>query len=91
MMMTKILKNLLFGYRTDIEYWIPIKDIVITYDFQITSPNSKKFKEKLYNFRKYGTLGKIKLNKNFELVDGYCSYLIYKKYGMGKVPVYFVE
>lgn len=27
------LRQLLFGYRTGVEYWIPIKDIVITYDF----------------------------------------------------------
>ena len=25
------------------------------------------------------------------LVDGYCSYLIGKKHGMDKIPVYFVD
>lgn len=90
-MMNKTLRNLLFGYRIDTEYWIPIKDIVITYNFQLTSPNHKKFKRKLYNFKKFGALGRIEINKNFELVDGYCSYLICKKYDMGKVPVYFVD
>lgn len=85
------LKWLLFGHRTNIEYWIPIKDIVITYDFQLTSPNPSKFWSKVHYFEKAGFLGKIKLNKNFELVDGYCSYLICKMYGIDKVAVWFVE
>lgn len=32
------LKTLLFGYKENTEYWIPIKDIIITYNFQLTSP-----------------------------------------------------
>lgn len=91
MMMNRNLWALLFGHRTDVEYWIPIKDIVITYDFQLTSPKSKKFWRKVYGFKKYGTIGKIKLNKDFELVDGYCSYLIYKMNDIDKVPVWFVN
>lgn len=79
------------GYKSDVEYWIPIKDIVITYDFQLTCPNHKKFWTKVYKFNKYRTLGKIELNKNFELVDGYCSYLIFKMNNIDKVPVWFVE
>lgn len=90
-MMNKTLRNLLFGYRNNTEYWIPIKDIVITYNFQLTSPNPKKFKRKLHDFKKSGILARIEINKNFELVDGYCFYLICKKYDIGKVPVYFVD
>lgn len=41
-MMNK-LKMMIFGHRTNTEYWIPIKDIIITYDFQLKSPNPKKF------------------------------------------------
>ena len=44
-MMNKILWALLFGHRTDVEYWIPIKDIVITYDFQLKSPHPKEVLE----------------------------------------------
>ena len=40
-------------------------------------------------FLKNGTIGKIILNDNFELIDGYCTYLILKKHDANKVPVYF--
>ena len=80
-----------FKKKPDVEYWLSISDIDITYDFQLSSPRIAKFKRKEREFLKYGTLGKIILNQNFELVDGYCSYLICKKYGMDKVPVYFVD
>lgn len=85
------IKELLFGYRTDIEYWIPLKDVVIKYNFQLTCPNPTKFKYKENLFKNKGVLGRIILNKNFELIDGYCSYLIYKKYGIEKIPVWFVD
>ena len=70
---------------------ISISDVDITYDFHLSSPRIIKFKRKEREFLKNGTLGKIILNQNFELVDGYCSYLICKKYGMDKIPVYFVN
>ena len=80
-----------FKKKQDVEYWIPIRDVNITYDFQLSSPRIAKFKRKEREFLKYGILGKIILNHNFELVDGYCSYLICKKHGMDKIPVYFVD
>ena len=70
---------------------IPISDIVITYDFQLTSPRYAKFVYKERQFLEYGFLNKIILNNNFELIDGYCSYLICKKYGINKVSVYFED
>ena len=85
------IKELLFGYRTNVEYWIPIRDVVITYDFQLNSPNPSKFRYKEHIFKQKGLLDKIILNKNFELIDGYCSYLICKKYGVEKVPVWFAD
>ena len=78
-----------FKKKTDTEYWIPISDIVITYDFQLTSPRRIKFERKERDFLKNGTIGKIILNDNFELIDGYCTYLILKKHDANKVPVYF--
>jgi len=42
-------------------------------------------------YRNSGNLGRIVLNKDFELIDGYCSYLICKKYKFDKVPVWFVH
>ena len=80
-----------FKKKPDVEYWISISDVDITYDFQLSSPRIAKFNRKERNFLKNGTLGKIILNQNFELVDGYCSYLIGKKHGMDKLPVYFVD
>ena len=77
--------------KPDVEYWIPIRDVNITYDFQLSSPRIIKFKRKEREFLKNGTLGKIILNQNFELVDGYCSYLICKKYGMESVIDFVVE
>ena len=66
--------------KPDIEYWIPIRDVNITYDFQLSSPRIIKFKRKEKEFLKNGTLGKIILNHNYDLVDGYCIYLICKKW-----------
>lgn len=80
-----------FKKKPDVEYWLSISDIDITYDFQLSSPRIAKFTRKEREFIKNGTLGKIILNHNFELVDGYCSYLICKKYGIDKIPVYFVD
>ena len=77
--------------KPDVKYWIPIRCVNITYDVQLSCPGITKFKRKEKEFLKNGTLGKIILNQNFELLDGYCSYLICKKYGMDKVPVYFVD
>ena len=89
MLMTDIRK--FFKKKPETEYWIPITDVIITYDFQLSSPRITKFTLKEREFLKNGILGKIILNQNFELVDGYCSYLICKKYGIDKIPVYFVN
>lgn len=83
------LKTLFFGYRENTEYWIPLKDIIIPYEFELKSPRRKKFAAKEQAFLQNGMLGRIILNNKFELIDGYCSYLICKKYELGKVPVYF--
>lgn len=84
------LLNMIFGYKRNKEYWIPINDVKISYEFQLSSPNSKKFRYKENVFRNSGCIGRIILDENFELIDGYCSYLICKKYGMDKVPVWFI-
>ena len=89
MMMKYIIKFL--KKKPDMEYCIPINDVIITYDFQLSSPRITKFTLKEREFLKNGILGKIILNQNFELVDGYCSYLICKKHGIDKIPVYFVD
>lgn len=82
----------LFGfYRTNIEYWIPIGDITISQEFQLSKPNFNKVCRKDKIFKKTGRMSKIILNKDFVLTDGYISYLLYESYGMDKVPVYFED
>lgn len=78
-----------FKRKTNTEYWIPIGNVVITYDFQLSSPSREKFHCKERDFVKNGTIGKIVLNNNFELTDGYCTYLVLKKHGFDKIPVWF--
>ena len=76
-------------YSSNKEYWIPINEIQIKKEFLIHPPKYEKYRKKEKTFIKYGELGKIVINRNYELIDGYCSYLICKKYNMGKVPVWF--
>jgi hypothetical protein len=76
-------------YKTGIEYWIPISEIKIKNMFFATPPSYFKYRRKLNNFIKYGELSPIIIDRNFELVDGYISYLIMKRFSVGKVPVYF--
>lgn len=76
-------------YSSNKEYWIPINEIIITEEFLATSPKMKKYSEKEKTFIQKGELGKIIINKNYELIDGYCSYLICKKYDMDQIPVWF--
>ena len=81
-------------YSSNREYWIPINEIKIKEEFLATPPKYEKYRKKertfiKYGELKYGELGKIVVNRNYELIDGYCSYLICKKYDMGKVPVWF--
>ena len=42
--------------KPEVEYWIPIRDVNITYDFQLSSPRIIKFKRKEKEFLKNGTL-----------------------------------
>lgn len=76
-------------YKTGIEYWIPIGEIKIKNMFLATPPSYFKYRRKPNNFIKYGELSPIIIDRNFELVDGYISYLIMKRFSVGKVPVYF--
>ena len=50
-------------------------------EFLATPPKYEKYRKKertfiKYGELKYGELGKIVVNRNYELIDGYCSYLI---------------
>ena len=76
-------------YRSGVEYWIPISEIKIKDTFLASPPNYYKYRMKFNRFVKYGELSPIIIDRNFELIDGYISYLIMKGFNVGKVPVYF--
>ena len=82
----------LFKKRKEYEYCVNLSDITIKRDFKLHKPNPIK----MYFGRKYfeenGKFkSKILLNRNFELINGYASYLIAKKENMKYVDVYFVD
>lgn len=82
-----------FGiYDPGHEYWIPLKDIIITPDFARTRIGKSKWRwKKRYYYRTGKFESPIILDKNFTLRDGYSSYRIAKYVGLDKVPVYFEE
>ena len=83
--MIKILKR-----KSGCEYWVNLSDITIREDFVIHKPRRVKFLQKLDWYLKRGEFqSPILLDHNFVLKDGYTSYLIAKKFDLGKVPVYF--
>lgn len=90
--MFKLLKKLLGMYKPGHEYWVYIEDIKIKPEFAASRIKPDKWMKKLSYFRKTGELeSTILLNNDWELIDGYSSYLIAVEFGLGKVPVYFVN
>ena len=86
------IKRLFGEYEDGYEYWVYLKDIVIPCDFLTTSPNRRKLSQKFAYFRVNRSFeSKIKIARDFVLRDGYTSYIIARKYGFDKVPVYFVN
>lgn len=85
------LKRLFGVYENGFEYWVNVNEIKISPEFEKTPPRKIKFSQKMDWYLKHGELqSPILLNKDFELVDGYTSYLIAKKCHIDKVAVYFV-
>lgn len=88
----KRLKQLFCIYEIGNEYMVRLKDIKINPDFENSPPRFKKMHGKWDYYREYGELeSKIILNRDFELVDGYTSYIIAEKEGINKVPVCFMD
>ena len=86
------LKGLLGIYTSGCEYWVDLKDIDIPINFLRHHPRQEKMEQKWAYYRQTGGFeSPILLNRNFELVDGYTSYIIAKTENMHKVPVYFVD
>ena len=94
--MNKIIKRIkaLFGiYETGFEYVININDIHIQPEFFEHPPKfeklATKYGEYVKNHRRFDK--PVVLNRDFELVDGYCTYLLAKQVGMKRLAVYFVD
>lgn len=87
----RLIKKCFGIYEAHYEYWIPLKDIIISPDFASHRIKTKKWRNKLTYYHKTGEFqSPILLKKDFNLVDGYSTYKIAKLYDLGKVPVYFV-
>lgn len=71
------------------KYYVPIEKIILTNEFLKIHPNWRKYKHIRNDFINTGILEPIKINRNYELISGYYSYLILKSYDLGKVPVWF--
>lgn len=66
-------------------------EIRITPKYAQTPPKSNKLIRKTAAYIKYGTLDTIYLDKNLNLIDGYCSYLIAKALGVEKIKCVIVR
>lgn len=78
--------------KTGKTYWISIEKIKIPQEFRTTPPHPKKMEYKWAYYRKTGKLqSSILLTRDYQLVDGYTSYLIACDTDMGVVPVQFVD
>lgn len=89
-MLINRLKMLLGYFNTSEEYWIPIKDIKISKEFQEHPVSIKKLVSKEKYYRINGTFkDRIILDKNFVLVDGYSTYTLTRNMKFSTVPVYF--
>lgn len=93
--MKKIIRYIkkLFGvYESGYEYYINLSDIKVPLEFYSTPPRFQKMSKKWKYYMDTGKLeSKIIVDRNFNLVDGYTSYIIAKKECISKVPVIFID
>lgn len=73
------------------EYIVKLSDIIISHRFRTHPPKPQKMERKRFYYQSTGKFASsIVLNKDFELVDGYTSYLIAKENGIKRAPAYFI-
>lgn len=94
----KFLRETILPFKEDKEYKVAINDIKIPYCFKMRPPKKWKMDKKWEYFNRHcKTESKIILDKNFILIDGYTSYLIWDRYlsdspklkSKKVIPVYF--
>lgn len=78
-------------YKVGNTYSVDVKKILIKPCFLKHRPSRAKLAKKKEKFKRTGELGTIKLNRNFELTDGYISYIICLQENIKKVEVIIVE
>lgn len=87
-------KRLLGIYELNMEYWVSLSEIKIQSRFKLTLIGKEKYKRKWRFYRRNGYCeSPILLTRDWILVDGYSSYVIYKiaEGKDAKIPVYFVD
>lgn len=88
--LTRWVKKLFGKYEPGYEYWVNFKDINLPYYLQYSRIGKEKYKQKWKYYNDTGEFeSKIILDKDFNLVDGYSSYVIARISKLEKVPVYF--
>lgn len=89
-MMIKKIKQRLGLYRPGKEYWVYLQDIKVPEKFRKTKIGRAKYLHKWDYYKKTGEFESlIKLDKYFNLIDGYSTYVIANIAGLGKVSVVF--
>ena len=93
--MIKLYKRIIvkFGLNNpEKAYKVNVSDIIISPNFARSHPRQEKMiRKRNYFYENNQFESKIKLNKDFLLLDGYTSYLIAKEVGKKYVDVYFVN
>ena len=88
----RYIKSLFGKYEPGYEYWIYTKEIKVPKSYKLTRIGIEKWNHKMGYWLRTGEFeSPILLNRDFELVDGYTSYIIAKTENTHKVPVYFVD
>jgi hypothetical protein len=80
--------------QKDCEYFnlerrnVLLTDVKITSSFAKTQPRNEKLNKRLDEYRSHGACETpILVDENMVLFDGYTSYLVYKMFGVEKIPV----
>ena len=88
----RFIKRIFGVYETGYEYWVYLRDIKISPEFEKAPPKIKKMCEKWSYYKNTGEFeSPIILNRDCVLIGGYTSYIIAKKSEMDKVPVHFMD
>lgn len=88
----RFIKRIFGKYEFGYEYWVNIRDIKINPEWRKTKIGKEKFSRKVAYWHETGEFeSKILLDRDFNLLDGYSSFVIAETNDIDKVPVYFVN